>query len=191
VSATISQNLRALRKSRNREFNRRGAITAEKGTSAGSLHCVLCVFALNPLSLNTLSRLATPLSRLKNAKTLGKYVLVTCHASANPLAARKISALTQTGSTARIAGFTEAAYNPASDTLYYMNSALGSLYEMNMTTGAGGLVGNTGVTELRGLAFVPEPASFSVFVLGLAILAANRTMAEPKNLKRVGNPALC
>ena len=89
------------------------------------------------------------------------------------------AALTEIASTGVPLIFTEAAYNAAADTLYWTDAGRGNLYYRNMTTGTGGLIGGSGLYEVRGLAIIPEPTAFSLLMVGLALYRMRRLGSRP------------
>jgi hypothetical protein len=76
------------------------------------------------------------------------------------------------------ADFTGLAYDPANDVLYAKNAGIGNLYRINPTNAAATLIGNTGIPEGGGLAFVhviPEPSALCLgWVAALPIGAVRR-----------------
>lgn len=66
------------------------------------------------------------------------------------------------------------AYNWNTGTMYLIDNSTDFLYTINLATGAATAVGSTGTGNLLGLAYIPEPATFAILGLGLALLAARR-----------------
>jgi len=83
--------------------------------------------------------------------------------------------------------YTGAAYDAASDKLYWTDAGRSALYFRNMSTGESGLIGvSAGLMEVRGLAFtpVPEPSVAVLAAVGVSAVLVRRRNQAGRTLLR-------